>query len=74
MVEEAPKRRSAEWELVELRHGKPLPELLEEGLRAGKSLGKLAREWRVGTVTIQKWANELGYRTDWVRPDGTALR
>ena len=67
-------RRSAEWELIELRLRRPLPQLLEEGLAAGKSLKQLATEWGVSPLTVQKWARNLNYQIHWTAPDGRVLR
>jgi DNA invertase Pin-like site-specific DNA recombinase len=66
--------RSAAEELVQLRNGGEIPDLLLRELNAGKSIARIAREWKVTEVTLSRWIDKYGLRMEkqWVR-EGAAV-
>jgi hypothetical protein len=48
-------RKTAAMELVELREGGTVEDLLLRELNAGKSYADLARQWKVTELTIARW-------------------
>lgn len=52
-------KKTPRMEVIELRHGKPLEQLLRERFEAGMPVDAIAREFGISIVTFYDWLDRL---------------
>lgn len=60
-------RKTAAMQLVEIRQGGNLEDLLLHELNAGRTYAQISERWQVSEPTIARWIEEFGFKRCWQR-------